>query len=474
MAESLAKAYLSLIPKMDEAGMAKVESKVGSLAKKAAGILAAAGIAKGVADITKAAFDAYAQQEQLVGGIETLYKESADAMLEYASRAYQTAGMSANEYMATSTSFAASLINSLGGDTAKAAEYADKAITDMSDNANKMGVSLESIQNAYRGFARGNFTMLDNLSLGFAGTKEGMQQLIDKANELRAAQGLNADLTIDSYADIVDAIHEVQTEMGITGTTMAEASGTIEGSINSAKAAFANWLASLGDQNADVEASTKALLDSVLQVAENAVPLVTNILDALVDSLPQIIEDGIPLIIDAGVKLFMSIIENLPEIIEAILAAVGSIVGSIGEELGKPGALKKMAEAGWNLILGLLNGIKEGIKNIIRNIGSLFGGIVDGIKDFFGIHSPSTVFASMGGYMMQGLANGITDGKAGALKALDDAMEDIAGRKPTIDVNLAPTGYAGGITINSMSINADSATTAQSIFDQIRRAAAQY
>lgn len=162
-----------------------------------------------------------------MGGVETLFKESSAQVVEYANDAYKTAGMSANEYMETVTGFSASLLQSLGGDTAAAAQVANQAVIDMSDNANKMGTSIESIQNAYQGFAKGNFTMLDNLKLGYGGTKEEMERLLADAEAIQAQQGIMVDYSITSFADITEAIHVVQTEMGITGTTAAEASTTI-------------------------------------------------------------------------------------------------------------------------------------------------------------------------------------------------------------------------------------------------------
>lgn len=162
-----------------------------------------------------------------MGGVETLFKESSAQVVEYANDAYKTAGMSANEYMETVTGFSASLLQSLGGDTAAAAQVANQAVIDMSDNANKMGTSIESIQNAYQGFAKGNFTMLDNLKLGYGGTKEEMERLLADAEAIQAQQGIMVDYSLTSFADITEAIHVVQTEMGITGTTAAEASTTI-------------------------------------------------------------------------------------------------------------------------------------------------------------------------------------------------------------------------------------------------------
>ena len=179
------------------------------------GTAAVGAAATGIAVLTKNALNNYAEYEQLVGGVDTLFKDSSAKVQEYAANAYKTAGLSANEYMDTVTSFSASLLQSLGGDTEAAADMANVAITDMSDNANKMGTDMASIQNAYQGFAKQNYTMLDNLKLGYGGTKEEMQRLIDDANALNAAQGKYTNYSIESYADIVSAIHDVQVEMGI-------------------------------------------------------------------------------------------------------------------------------------------------------------------------------------------------------------------------------------------------------------------
>ena len=241
-----------------------------------AGVKAVAGAVK---NIGEAAIQSYGEYEQLVGGVETLFKSSADTVMQYAANAYQTAGMSANEYMTTVTAFSASLLQSMGGDTDAAAEKANLAITDMSDNANKMGTDMQSIQNAYQGFAKQNYTMLDNLKLGYGGTKEEMQRLLDDANALNAAQGNYTNYTIDSYADIVDAIHTVQTEMGITGTTQLEASTTIQGSIASMKAAYENFITGLGDENADMAELITNLLGSTVTVAENLLPVIERILE---------------------------------------------------------------------------------------------------------------------------------------------------------------------------------------------------
>lgn len=234
-------------------------------------------VANAVLEIGKASFAGYAEYEQLVGGVETLFKSSSETIQKYAANAYKTAGMSANDYMSTVTGFSASLLQSLGNDTVSAAKYADMAITDMADNANKMGTSMESIQNAYQGFAKQNYTMLDNLKLGYGGTKSEMERLLADAEEIKRANGETVSYSIDRFSDMVEAIHVVQTEMDITGTTAAEAEGTIEGSVNSMKAAWNNLAVGMADNNADMEQLTQAFVDSVAAAGKNIVPRVKQI-----------------------------------------------------------------------------------------------------------------------------------------------------------------------------------------------------
>ena len=266
-------------------------SSIGGAAATA-GKLAVAGLGAVTGAVTAvggAALGAYADYEQLSGGVETLFGSSASTLKGYADEAYRTAGMSANQYMTQATSFAASLVQSVGGDTAKAAEYANMAMVDMSDNVNKMGSDMQSVQDAYQGFAKQNFTMLDNLKLGYGGTKEEMQRLIADANKLRAEQGKTADLTIDSYADIVEAIHTVQEEMGITGTTAKEASTTISGSIGMAKAAWTNFLTGLGRDDVDFSQLTNQLLESIGAVAKNVAPRVAIIGKSIIQAFPSVL-----------------------------------------------------------------------------------------------------------------------------------------------------------------------------------------
>lgn len=405
-------------------GFSETSSKAETLAGKLKGGLATAAKVGGAAiaaagaaavAITKQAVENYGEYEQLVGGVETLFKTSADTVMQYAANAYQTAGMSANEYMTTVTAFSASLLQSMGGDTEAAAEKANLAITDMSDNANKMGTDMQSIQNAYQGFAKQNYTMLDNLKLGYGGTKEEMQRLLDDANALNAAQGNYTNYTIDSYADIVDAIHTVQTEMGITGTTQLEASTTIQGSIASMKAAYDNFITGLGDENADMSELITNLLGSTVTVAENLLPVVERLLEnigvVVQEKGPEMIEkfvgyavEKLPQVIELGMKMVLAIVsglaENLPQIVRSVLDMMATIVKTFVS------SLPDIVDVGKQIVKGLWEGIKAMGGWIKEKVGSFFSGIVSGVKSKLGIHSPSRVFAGIGENMALGLGEG--------------------------------------------------------------------
>ena len=312
--------------KVDGIG-SKIKSGLGSavaLAGKAVAAGAAAAAAGAVA-IGKGALDAYASYEQLVGGVDTLFKDSSGKLQRYAAQAYTTAGMSANTYMETVTSFSASLLQSLGNDTAAATEYANQAVIDMSDNANKMGSSIGSIQDAYQGFAKQNYTMLDNLKLGYGGTEGEMERLIEDANRVKQANGEMADLSIDSFADVTEAIHIIQTEMGITGTTSAEAATTIEGSINSMKGAWENWLVALGRGDEEVVfENTLDLIDSIGTVAGNVLPRVATI----AQSMAQVVAESMPDVVEAVKgKLLDMLPESMREPAEQAMGILGEAMG---------------------------------------------------------------------------------------------------------------------------------------------------
>jgi phage-related protein len=282
--------------------VANVASKVGTTVANAAKVVGktvlagTATAAAGITALTKQAVSAYADHEQLVGGVETLFKDSADTVKEYADEAFKTAGLSANEYMETVTGFSASLLQSLDGDTAQAADIANRTIIDMADNANKMGTDLSAIQTTYAGFSKQNYTMLDNLKLGYGGTKAEMQRLLDDANKINEEQGVHTDYQLENFADITEAIHVVQTEMGITGTTAKEASTTISGSLQSVKSSWQNLLVGLGDEDADLGGLISNLITSGGTFAENLVPRIGEILGGIKDAIPQIAQQLAPML----------------------------------------------------------------------------------------------------------------------------------------------------------------------------------
>lgn len=370
-----------------------LSGKLGSLATKATGTMLTAATGA-VAVLAKLSVDQYAQYEQLVGGIETLFKKSSDQALKYANNAYKMAGMSANEYMSTITGFAASLLQGLGGDTKKAAEIGNMAVADMSDNANKMGTSMELIQNAYQGFAKQNYTMLDNLKLGFGGTKTEMQRLLQEASKI---SGIKYDIT--DFSDIIEAIHVIQNEMGITGTTAKEAATTIEGSLNMTKAAWTNLLTGMADSNADFDTLINNLVDSASAFGDNILPrievaikgigrLVENLLPPIVARLPQLITDILPSLLNAGVQMVGSlgsgIIQALPNLINCSVQAIQTILNGITSNLPQivSGAMEivqslidglvqvapLLLEAGLQLIIALGQGIADNLPTLMPKI----------------------------------------------------------------------------------------------------------
>lgn len=354
-----------------------IKNKLGAAAK--AGVAAAAAVGTAAVAIGKTALDAYSNYEQLVGGIDTLFKASSGKMQQYAANAYQTAGVSANRYMEISTSFAAALINSLGGNTEAAANMANTAIMDMSDNANKMGTSLETVQEAYQSLARGNYEMLDSLKLGYGGTKEELNRLLDDAEKYAAAQGEVRDFSIDSYADIVEAIHIVQDEMGITGTTAEEAATTIEGSVNMAKAAWDNWLTGLGNEDADMGALTDQLVESVATAGENIIPRVGQIMV----SIGQTVADYAP---GVGLYLRNALISVMPEAVQGPMrdafAGVDKVIGkleSVFNDNLKPAA---------DVADSVFSTISSGVKTFGDSVNDLVLPAIDQLSpafnDFFG------------------------------------------------------------------------------------------
>lgn len=482
--------------------------KNGLAAAAKVGTAAVSAAATGIAVLTKKALNNYAEYEQLVGGVDTLFKDSSAKVQEYAANAYKTAGLSANEYMDTVTSFSASLLQSLGGDTEAAADMANVAITDMSDNANKMGTDMASIQNAYQGFAKQNYTMLDNLKLGYGGTKEEMQRLIDDANALNAAQGKYTNYSIESYADIVSAIHDVQVEMGIYGTTADEASTTIQGSVSSMKAAWSNLLTGIADDNADFKTLIEQFVDSLVTVGENIIPriniiiqgltqLITEASQTIIPMAVQILLENLPSIVAAGMDLIIAlvsgILDNIDMLIDCVLEMVDVIVDKLIDNLPKlidggirliaalangliraiPNLVSKIPQIISSIVKGIISGIPaifdvgknivEGLWNGIKSMGSwvsgkvkdFFGGIVGGVKDFLGIHSPSKVFAGIGGFMAEGLGEGFDDQFKSVKKDIENSMDFDAGTI-TADANISRHYTSGSYGAASTSWGGDS------------------
>lgn len=482
--------------------------KNGLAAAAKVGAAAVSAAATGIAALTKNALNNYAEYEQLVGGVDTLFKDSSAKVQEYAANAYKTAGLSANEYMDTVTSFSASLLQSLGGDTEAAADMANVAITDMSDNANKMGTDMASIQNAYQGFAKQNYTMLDNLKLGYGGTKEEMQRLIDDANALNASQGKYTNYSIESYADIVSAIHDVQVEMGIYGTTADEASTTIQGSVSSMKAAWSNLLTGIADDNADFKTLIEQFVDSLVTVGENIIPriniiiqgltqLITEASQTIIPLAVQILLENLPSIVAAGMDLIIAlvsgILDNIDMLIDCVLEMVDVIVDKLIDNLPKlidggirliaalangliraiPNLVSKIPQINSSIEKGLISGIPaifdvgknivEGLWNGIKSMGSwvsgkvkdFFGGIVGGVKDFLGIHSPSKVFAGIGGFMAEGLGEGFDDQFKSVKKDIENSIDFDAGTI-TADANISRHYTSGSYGVASTSGGGDS------------------
>lgn len=386
------------LAKVSKAGQ-KVGSVLGKgfkLAGQAAlqmGKVIGAGVTAGTAAMGKlvsSAMSAYANYEQLEGGVQKLFGDDAqNLVMEYARNAYRTAGLCANEYMDTVTSFSASLISSLGKDTVAAAAYADLAITDMADNANTFGSSMEDIQNAYKGFSKGNYTMLDNLKLGYGGTQKEMERLLTDASKL---SGVKYD--ISSFADIIAAIHEIQKDQGIFETTKNEAEKTISGSVNAAKAAWQNLLSGLADGNQDIDQLVGNLADSVMKAVNQIVPrlqtmaprlvqAVQTLVSTLAPQLPGIINSILPGMVEAATTLITGLADVLPDLLGSIIDVLPNVVKQIGGALKKlfPSLLKTFKSLIGKIdFKGLGTAIGSGLKSIVTNLPTIMQGIGSAIK----------------------------------------------------------------------------------------------
>lgn len=410
MATELAKAYVQIVPsargikgsitnalsgEADAAGSSAGQSFGSKMMGTIKNVIVAAGIGKALS----ATIAEGAALEQSIGGIETLFKESADKVKQNAAEAYRTAGMSANEYMELTTSFSASLLQSVAGDTTKAADIADMAMQDMSDNANKMGTSMEDIKNAYQGFAKQNYTMLDNLKLGYGGTKTEMERLLADAQKIT---GVKYD--INNLSDVYSAIHVIQEELDITGTTAKEAASTISGSSASMKAAFKNVLGQL-TLGQDVGPALQALAQTVTTfLVGNLLPAVWNILSALPEALVTFIQTAVPQLVstfmqflpqmtasisagtpqmvnafiemasEALIQFTWTIIEALPQVLETGTKILKSVIGGIASEL--PGIVSVCLDA----ITGFIGAIIEALPQVLQSGTEILMSLIDGIR----------------------------------------------------------------------------------------------
>lgn len=476
----------------DVSGLGDAAEESGGKFEKLGGVLKGVGTAiaavsaaaaAGAVALGKEVVSSFADYEQLVGGVDTLFGDASKTVQNYAANAFQTSGMSANNYMELVTSFSSSLIKSLGGDTAAAASAADQAITDMADNSNKMGTSLESIQNAYRGFSMQNYTMLDNLKLGYGGTQDEMERLLADAEKL---SGVKYD--ISSFADITEAIHVIQTEMGITGTTAKEAAETISGSWASTQSALQNLITGLGRSDADLGMLVGNVVENFGNVVDNVVPVIENmvnsmpavmdalipavgemlpkllgvvetlfgqVLNVLVGLLPELIPvavgaittiagtliDNIPLLFDAGMELvgglFNAILENLPMLAEAAVTIISTLAAGLGEALPTliPAVIEGLMvvvttllenmplllDAGMQLLSGLAEGILTAIPILIEQLPL----VIEGILTFFSENLPTIL--EQGAQIIMTLATGILEALPSLLAQLPSIITGIVG-----------------------------------------------
>lgn len=491
MATSVGSAYVSLMPSMDgfaskigkefgsqgnAAGKAFGDSMTVGIdggAKKSSGILTGLGtVAKGAATaavagftaltgavtaIGGAALSAYADYEQLVGGVDTLFGSASQTLQGYAAEAYKTCGMSANQYMTQATSFAASLVSSCSGDVAKAADYANMAMGDMSDNVNKMGSDMTDVQNAYQGFAKQNYTMLDNLKLGYGGTQAEMKRLIADANKLRQEQGKNADLTIDSYADVVEAIHTVQENMGITGTTAKEAATTISGSIGMAKAAWENFITGLGRDDVDFSQLTQQLLESIGAVATNVAPRVAQIGQGIVTAFPVVLS-GLgtvlaPVVSEAlstawsiAVNTLAGIGIHLPTVDSSqMLSGINAAMDAAKLLLTDPAAF---LEKGNQLVQSVGSGIRAGVPQIVSEGLN----ILTSLSQAFLTGFPQIV--SMGGQLVLSLVQGLMDSLPSIIEQGPQIVSNIANGISAAAGVLLDTGLQIIVAIGTGLVNA--------------------
>lgn len=406
----MADGSVTIDTKLDNGGFKSGLSKIGSIATTALkGVTVAIGtVSTAFAGLVTASVNARGEIEQSIGGIETLFKDSADKVIKNANNAYKTAGMSANEYMQNVTSFSASLLQSVAGDTSKAADVADMAMVDMSDNANKMGTSMDLIQNAYQGFAKQNYTMLDNLKLGYGGTKTEMERLLKDAQKI---SGIKYD--INNLSDVYNAIHVIQGELGITGTTAKEASETLQGSMASMSASWQNFLSGSGDLSQVVDTATD-VVKNVVRIVKEAMP---DIIEGITSSLPQLLELGGEIL----QQLIQGIITYLPELMNSAGQILGSLVQGIIQTLPQlvpvvlqiiqtlitnlTNSLPQIIQMGFQMILQLAIGIAQMLPTLIPQAVNCIITLVEGLLDNIDLLIDAAIELIMG--LADGLINAL-------------------------------------------------------------------
>lgn len=379
-------------------------------------------LAGAIVNLGKNAVENFANYEQLIGGVETLFGQSSKVVEDYANNAYKTAGLNANQYMETITSFSASLLQSLGGDTEKVAQVSDMAVKDMADNSNKLGTSMESIQNAYQGFAKNNYTMLDNLKLGYGGTKTEMERLLADAEKI---SGIRYD--ISNLSDVFDAIHVIQGELKITGTTAAEAEKTIEGSMKATKSAWQNLLTGLA-KGGDLTPLINNLVDGVLNLSKNLIPVVKNvmigigslasgllstILPQIVKEIPPLIKDTLPLVINAVTSALDSILSVLPTVIDSINSFLPKIISAVVS------LLPKLIKVGIQAITSLIQGISQMAPQLIKTLPEL----LEKSLNAFLQNLPSVIKAGLD--LILSLVKGIVDAIPQLIKTVPTIIKTI-------------------------------------------------
>ena len=490
MANEVARAYVLIVPSMEgargaisdelngageEAGRS-AGSRAGSAFSGALGAAARVGavavsaVATGVGAITAQAVNSYADFEQLSGGIETLYGESSAQMMQYAQEAAQATGQDMNSYMESAIATSAAMISAVEGDQARAAELTNQAMIDMADNANKLGTNMESIQDAYRGFSRGNFTMLDNLALGYAGTAQGMQQLLADA---QAISGVEYD--ISSYSDIVEAIHVVQDEMGIAGTTATEASQTVTGSLMALGASWENLLINFANPDANLSAMIDQLIANVEVAAGNLIPVISNALmgisqviiqlaPVIAAELPGLVQNIVPpllsaagsilealaqglllalptlapiaaelilslveftvsnlgLVVESAIQIILAVVNGLTAALPNLIPAAVNAVIEICMALTNPDTLILLVEAALQLMLALAGGLIAAIPDLLAAVPEIGANLIEALvgltADFLDIAS------DWGADIIEGLVNGIL----GGISYVQDAVSSVA------------------------------------------------